>query len=405
MDRYSPVLKFLLALFVYLSIPHTAGAIDVGVGVFTDRNEGYFTDETPTLYVSGFNHELTSQPFDVHVGLIAPDGTIYEFPDWNTQLRPWLPALSVPANFQLPPTPLGNVTGLPNGFAPGIYYAAAALTKPGTLDVVALYKTPFDVASYETPLLIGGVVMVKYPIVPSGFSLSAGGSFNFSGSEGLQAIRSMAEFAPTIDQCLFIPDANVLVLPEAFYTPANAGEFLTIRSETGESISLDRLCATPNCDGGYIGYGAPFDTPHTFFRPDLAYTLTTPGGPDVGPRTQTVTAPDIVSVTQPSSSATRLNPDENLQLSWLGNGGVGEIEVTVIGGIYPTPALISCRFADDGAAAISSSLLGQLRDATTPGGSVGLQFNRTNREFFAQGRLDSTFFSLTNSTQFSLNLE
>jgi hypothetical protein len=333
-----------------------------------------------------------------HVGLILPDGTIYEYPDWNTQLRPWLPSFSVPASFQLSTTSLGPIYGLPDGLTTGVYRVAAALTRPGTLEIVAFTATPYYVSSYEVPSLIAGITMSRFPIgTPDDLDPSAVGSFSSGGPEALEFIKNARNVLPSIDQCSFLPDANVIAVPEILITShADAGESLTLSSEAGAAITLTKF-------GGF--YGDFADSPASFYREGATYTLTIPGGADLGPGTASVVAPTQIVVTQPDFSQPALNSAEDLQLAWVGNGGVGEIAVDVVGGISPQSSLVCCRFADDGSAAIPSTILGQLRNVLAVGSAVSVLLSRSNSNLVSRGDLEGTGFFTSTLTDYGPTLQ
>lgn len=74
--------------------------------------------------------------FDVHVGLIGPDGVIYEYPNWKANdLTPSFAGVTLPAGFTLPATTLFDLSSFPRLTA-GNWQAVVALTEPGSLKFV-----------------------------------------------------------------------------------------------------------------------------------------------------------------------------------------------------------------------------------------------------------------------------
>lgn len=97
--------------------------------------------------------------FDVHLGLIGPDGTVYEFPNWKANdFTPSFAAVSLPAGFSLPATKLFDLASF-SGLTAGNWQAVVALAEPGTLKFVGTPQLlPLQVTAASTGgAMLGGL--------------------------------------------------------------------------------------------------------------------------------------------------------------------------------------------------------------------------------------------------------
>jgi hypothetical protein len=132
-------------LDLLVSFPIQSGEVDINVTMDKDQ---YTAQEIPQLFISGYNKRDTPASMDIHIGFIGPDGTVYEYPDWNPS-RPWLPAFNIPSNYQLSPTFITTTAGIP-GLSAGKWHAAAGLIEPGTDKLVSFMVFPFEIESVDT---------------------------------------------------------------------------------------------------------------------------------------------------------------------------------------------------------------------------------------------------------------
>jgi hypothetical protein len=117
---------------------------EFGITASTDRSQYSLNSELPAFQLSAFN---SGEPVnvDIHIALISPNGLIYELLDWNTELRPALPNFILPMGFNFPPTTISNLQDFPGGLYIGTWQAVAALANPGTLDLLHVSVSPFQI--------------------------------------------------------------------------------------------------------------------------------------------------------------------------------------------------------------------------------------------------------------------
>lgn len=118
------------------------------IGVAVDKSQ-YTLGETLQFSVSGENPDA-DRAVDVHIGFIAPDGQIYELPDWNTDFQPWLSDFTLPGGFSYPLQAVMTVEPATLGMSAGEWSAAAALLEPGTLEIISLATQPFSLTQAST---------------------------------------------------------------------------------------------------------------------------------------------------------------------------------------------------------------------------------------------------------------
>ncbi|MBN1592164.1 MAG: hypothetical protein JW941_02810 [Candidatus Coatesbacteria bacterium] len=143
----------LLILAVLLSV-QVALAQELSIRVFPDREVYVVGRDTLTMYGSCEN-KGEDVSVDVHVALITPDGLILEAPDWNADFRPTFSNIFLPSGLHIPETEIGSHQVGDIRFptvAPGDYLLAAALTSPGTLELMCeINFAPFTVEAPAVP--------------------------------------------------------------------------------------------------------------------------------------------------------------------------------------------------------------------------------------------------------------
>lgn len=361
-----------LVLFLVGSAFSTHALAETEIGISLNRDHFTPGEEAPVLYVSGFNDQ-EPRTVDVHVGYFDQDGTIYEFPDWNTSLHPWVSGLVLPQNFEYPATPLQPV---PADLPPGIYTAFAALTEPGTINIISLDTAQFSKLDDTPGAVFGsgeryGFVSLSHFQTATESSVSAGGSFIQDETEdGVgDFIEDFQGEVPDLDQCVYSESTfDYTQLPAVQISTLDAGQSLELTSPAGTSAFLQK-----EATGEFISYSTESEQLDPNFYQDGTYTFFGPGGPDVSPFSVSVSAPGSLTLTQPavSTSATH-NAASDLQLVWNGNGSVGEVYVSISATDFSTSSSLSidCRFIDDGSAAVPANLLTQLKDNMGDGGSL-----------------------------------
>ncbi len=352
----------LIALSVCLPLQ----AADFGIGVFLKKNTGVITGDPVEFYISGFNKQSVPETVDIHVGVIAPDGNFYEYPNWNRQFVPWLPSFRLPANFRLAPTFLDNLNSFPGGLRPGVYQLIAGFTRPGTLDITALDSRSFVVADPSQDWTTQGISFFRGEspaTVPAGVTVSANTGFSrvLFGRARLAAHFRSTE--PVIESCLYneLPRVLEVVVGEANVSSLDAGNALSLSSPGTGNRPLNRT----ELNDGSLTY-ASGTLPASFYQPGQLYTVSGTGGPDVGPFSIAARATRLMSVTAPNLAAAQplIDTSRPLTVRWIGNDGIGEVLVVLSASLsQEEPREIICRFADDGQAQIPTALLARLKDA------------------------------------------
>ena len=402
---------------------------DTGVGVFIDQSYSVQGEQGPELSATAFNN---GPPIavDIHVGIISQDGTIYEYPDWNTNLHPWLPRFTLPQNFNLPVSSLFQIE---KGLQPGLWRAFAAFTVPGTLQILSLDLTPFSIVSNVSGGASFGALSLTHMQTVAGTEVDAGGIFIQSDEDLDSTLQGYEGQRPGLDQCVFtqIPIDLGAILDIDFIT-LDAGSALQVSSSVGSVVPLPKDMDAAGF--GFTVYNTPDAQPTSgFFQGGVNYTFKGFGGTQVNSFTVSVNAPTPLNLTQPAigSFATH-NSSANLPLAWDGNKGVGEVNVSLSGSDFSNINSIECRFVDDGSGNIPSSLLVKLRDSLAGGfsgfpgielppgvelppgfelpglgTSVTLDVSRTNSTLFntVSGDLSYGFATIDTGASLSITLE
>jgi len=414
------------------------------IAVFIDSpivNPG--SGEPPSIHVSGQGSDET-MIVDVHVALLSPDGTIYEYPNWNTDLKPWLPSFQLKSGVKVNPIPLTDLKNLPFELTPGNWRLAGAITKPGTLEFLSLDIQSFLVTDQSTNaeggLRIGNLTVSEFrsaistlpastPTISS--TRSASGTFiqlcpNQSFGDTGDELMSQFLDKQTIDQCEMITTNDIDPGEDPGKDPntcadalsLNAGEKLELVSDQAGSIDVPLSPGSgPSMEFFYFA-----QLPETFFQTEARYTFSGTGGPHIGSFSTsatlaplTVTAPDLLSGTA------ILNPGAPLDVRWNGQGGQGTVFVTLtaVGLNFdlesPSNATtdtrtIHCRFQDDGNGTIPGELIEKLTDglASSPPFSTPIVMSvyRHRATFFNtnNNELDYGMYTLISGESGSLQL-
>ncbi len=299
-----------------------------GIGVFLDQNYSVQGEQGPVLSATAFN-DGPPVAVDIHVGIISQDGTIYEYPDWNTGLRPWLPGFTLPQNFNFPASPLFQVG---NSLQPGIWSAFAAFTVPGTLEILSLDITPFSVISNVAGGASFGALSMTHMQTAAGTEVDAGGLFIQSDGNLDSALQGYEGQQPGLDQCVFTQIAIDLgAVPNINFVTLDAGNTLQVSSAVGGAVPLPKDLDAAGF--GYTLYSAAEGQPTAgFFQSGVNYIFEGFGGTQVGAFAVSVNAPAPLNLTQPAmgSFATH-NAAAALPLVWDGNMGVGDVHVSLSG--------------------------------------------------------------------------
>ncbi len=429
---------FLLGLLFIFSTLAKAGPT---IGVFLDNTIVSSESETfPSFWVSG---QGGSQPVvaDVHVALVSPSGEIYEFPNWNTKLKPWLPHFTIRSGLKVNPIRLSDLGKLPFQLTPGAWRLAGALTKPGTLEFISLDIQSFFVsppASSDGKNLRIGSISASAIKSASGGTLgipvnvstnkSVSGSFlEICINPDLKKVSSeeLSDLArdQKIDECRIIKvDSNI---PSVEPTPPacetsflDAGPQLTFASSKAGSVPVPQDANSASL--GLLTYRT--DLPESFFQSEATYTLSGPGGPDVGPfKTRLRIAP--LSVTSPNllSGTATLNPNAPLEVRWNGQGGQGDVMVMLTavsinvdpnspGDSSSTTRILRCRFADDGNGTVPGNLISEFSQGLGGGfltPTITMSVDRQRTAFFSTGdnSLDYGIFTLSTGESGPLQLQ
>lgn len=146
-----------LALSLLAGMACSTAALAATTAALTVSSPHYTLGQSaPTVALTASSTE--GGRFDVHVGLIGPDGVIYEYPGWKANaLTPSFAGVTLPAGFSLPATTLFDLSAFP-GLGAGNWQAVVALTEPGTLKFVGapqLVPVQVNAASSGGAMLAG----------------------------------------------------------------------------------------------------------------------------------------------------------------------------------------------------------------------------------------------------------
>lgn len=387
---------FGIALLLVLPMSGATGAEIEAVAGFPDTIvEGANT--VHPVYISGSSDETRN--VDVHVGLIAPDGTIYEYPDWNTNLDPWLHDMVLPAGFSYPPTVTFDARDVPGGLTPGTWQVAAALTEPGTTNFIHVSTASFTVLDDEASDngFRLGALLLQQDNNNDGFSLislSARAFFYESSDNTFQDTG-------TIDECNIVEsqtdDPKFLTDDPKFL---NAGDFIQL---SGPGFAVDLFNTN---FGSYLTNGFGSIEP-SFYHAGETYRFQGFGGSDVGAFVVDITAPQLLSLFTPAEGVGgtlyQHPASSDLQVNWSNNSdGVGDVIARLAG----ETETIFCKFLDDGFATIPGTLISEVKNRGD-NSIVTLSVSREeNVEFNTDGgSLDVGFAVISSSVDVGIELQ
>lgn len=343
-----------------------------GIGVFPDSNFYILDQDIPNIAVSGFSTEGVA--VDVYVGAIAPDGTIYTYTNagwgtWGTSsAEPLLSNFTLPASFTYPATPLYNLSGVPGGLVNGIWFAAAALTVPGTGQLLSFDTVPFQVIDENATGSAYGAVILSHEQTSEGIKVDASAAFVQAGGNFNDLITNYEGNQPGLNACVFneIPIDFTNIQGLSIQT-LDAGESITMAPGSGNSATLTKDANAQAL--GFTFYSANVDA--SFYQGGATYSSSNgSGGPGLGGFNVSVKAPAALNLSSPDISSTiSHDASTDLDLTWNGANDIGEVEANLSGGDQSNTYSIDCRFSDDGNGTIPANLLTQLRDKLQSGSS------------------------------------
>jgi len=340
-----------------------------GIGVsLSDTNYVIGQESAPVLSITAFSNEGAT--VDVHVILMSPNGTIYEFPNWvANDLTPALSAFTLPPGFDLSSFPIGNL-GSFSGLTTGNWNAGAVLTQPGTLNFVSTPSVvPFTVSQAAVVgegTTYGSVHLTRYesvlPVVgTTEISTSAGAYFGrLTGSQSL--INEYLQ-EPGLDQCVY-EEFGISDLPTGVTeVDLDAGDPIQLVRSGGSTVNLNKSVSAFE-NHTYISYAPTnYIVSNDFYQGGASYTFQGPGGSGVGSFSVSLPAPQALVLSQPSAATTSHNAASALNLAWNAAGSQDEVIAAMTGYNMTTSKshLITCRFVDDGSATIPANLIAQLK--------------------------------------------
>lgn len=347
-------------VFLGIGLPNQALSAS-GIGVFPDKYLYIIGQDTPRFSVSGFTDEEVRA--DIYVGVITPDGTIHTYPGWTvwgSSAKPWLADFRLPADFRYSAAPHYSLSGFPGGLVPGNWQVAAALTQPGTTNLLAVDLVPFRVAEAGNGSAYGSVSLAHQRSAEGQEQLSGSGIFVESGATLQDLMAGYIGQQPALNQCVLNEIPLDLQNTQGISAQTlDMGTQISIRRSNGavSNISKDTDAAAQN----FYYYSSEPAT--DFFLSGSRYDTGSEGGPKTKSFSVVIKAPVRLNLTSPDlSSQTSHSTGSDLNLAWNGANGVGEVHASLSGSDLSTNYTINCRFTDDGEAVIPASLLTQLRD-------------------------------------------
>lgn len=358
----------LFAIVIAAGVSASSASAATKIGVFVGEYFlPYASGVSQPISVSGFSSER--KDVDVHVGLIAPSGKIYEFPDWNTRLQPWFSNLTLPAGFTFPATFVFDAAQVPGGLTPGTWNAAVALTEPGTLKFIDVKVVPFSVvdeASGGNGTRYGALNFERQQSF-AGIDVMADGVFLDVSGNLEDLVGSYLGTVPNINECVLneIP-IDLSAIPELDVLTLDAGNALHLMSP-GSSVVLPKDGSAAS--SGYVVYSAP-DLAPSVYRGGETYAFEGDGGSQLSGFRVSVAAPPALTLVQPAVSGSSTHDASNpLVLKWVGGTGTGEVIANLSAATSSASVVIDCRFADDGAGIIPGSLISRMKNIIDQGSS------------------------------------
>ncbi len=244
----------------------------------------------------------------------------------------------------------------------------------------------------------------------------AGGIFSSQGGLGLLNLEQTLGGVPPVNPpgtCI-VEQINAPATPTSATPPImapatelNAGPSLALSGPGGATASLAFSTNGYNASVGQATVGAP---PPTFIKPGV-WTMTGPGGSDIGPFTASITVPTPLTCANCNSLST-VNRTQPLIINWTGGGGSQDwVEVV---GISTTPLIadtsknvagvfLCVGHASDQTLTVPANILSQLppsvfRPTATNPSAIGVinvlgSSNSFTGSLTAGGNLDLAFFN------------
>ncbi|WP_022948260.1 hypothetical protein [Methylohalobius crimeensis] len=382
-------LKRLVSTFFLIGAVKVVSAAP-SIGVFLDKNVFEPGEEAaPSVSVTGQGDE-TNRQVDVYLGLIAPDGTIYQYPGWkrlDEGQSPWLSSFDLPGGYHLNPFALPVDMGSFPDFSSGQWQVAAALTEPGTFNIISVDFQPLVIPGASSSDGVNRIGFLSINDTDDGDSGRTQAAFGFfmalpggesSGSDvsSDDVLQAFQGEGPGIDQCGEIEtSSSSSSSSDGFDTGGgdvqlptflDAGDPLTITAPAGQTASVPKEVIDLPQFGPLINYRDE-SLPPGVYQDSGTYTFSGPGGADIGEFSTSLNAPAPLTVTAPDLSGTgTLNTSDDLPVTWNGNGGQGVVNLflstssTDFTTFQTTTKTLHCRFADDGSGVVPASLLGEL---------------------------------------------
>ncbi len=130
-------------------VAHPIKSDEVDIDVTMDKNN-YRTGEIPRIFISGYNKTSTPKVMNIFLAVFGPDGTEYDYPDWNKASQPWLSSYTIPKNYQLPSTFLTTMENV-HQLTSGKWYVSVILQEASSTEVVSLKFYPFTIGGLNPP--------------------------------------------------------------------------------------------------------------------------------------------------------------------------------------------------------------------------------------------------------------
>ena len=284
-------------------------------------------------------------------------------------------------DFKLDATSISSFATLPEGNQSGTWEVIAALTRPGTLDVISLSRQSFkrleSVASSSNDTRHGAFNLFQIDATPEISTVLLYGGFWFE-SDAPDFGRNIAFFFPnnafsgvSIDSCAYFDSIpNIYTRRDAEGFPAitlDAGVVQLSSSANAGVFSMGRSSAFGGLHYMQIGRAVDGTKVVSFdsFEAGKAYTIKGAGGADIGSFSSTAIAPEkLVLSSHLGAGLISHIADNDLNLTWAGGNGQGKVTFTIIGEGEGRQlgAVINCQFVDDGSGVIPASNLVKMKD-------------------------------------------
>lgn len=417
--QLASLLAVILLGCIVASAPGDASAeaeYDLVISAYPEDSGPYVMDED-TLTISASARNWGEAVWvDAHIAIVTPDGTIHEWPDWNTDFRPVLSGYFMHPGWRFE-TELGTYgVGDPAFPAsePGNYLLVAALTEPGTLNFLSnLSCHTVTVVPKTDPNETWG-----------GLGIDWVRSYEGDNEEGDVTVYAGAAFKGHYGQQEPDPGRGVLSdddchvysedeFYDMYYGPdydygyvrgLDAGEKIDMLGGPLGDVELKRWVSY----GNYIGY-SPDDgwLEQGHYGGGNTYTFVGYGGPDVGPINVSLVAPPTLDLIKPDLGRDAFGHfhviprDRDLTMRWTGQSD--RPVKAVIFAPDPMDAadnkVCFCTFDDDGEAVIPSLILMQLPACDNPYLPASFQIKRENAiGFDADGLSEKGEANIASST-------